>query len=77
MANVEKIISDEIIDDLVSEMSRKWKAHRGKKESLAKAFAFVKSEGFKALPVEVRVLVLKGAFYVNRTLPRTSGGDLE
>lgn len=75
---VVKILEDEIISGLIEEMSRKWKAHRSKAESLQKAFGFIKTEGFKALPVEVRVLVLKGAFYVNRTLPSSStGGDLE
>ena len=75
---VEKIVNDVAVDEMIQEISKRWKAHRTKKESLAKAFAFVKSEGFKALPVEVRVLILKGAFYVNRTLPTAAGGgDLE
>ena len=75
---VVKIVDDGVIDSLVAEMSKKWKSHRSKKESLQKAFDFVKTEEFRALPVEVRVLILKGAFYVNRTLPTTAGGgDLE
>ena len=75
---VVKIVSDETVDGLIEEMSRKWKAHRSKKESLQKAFSYVKSEEFKTLPVEVRVLIIKGAFYVNRTLPSSSsGGELE
>lgn len=77
MTSVEKILENVEIERMISEMSRKWKAHRTKKESLSKAFEFITSEGFKSLPVEVRVLVLKGAFYVNRTLPKTSGGELE
>ena len=77
MASVEKIISDSEVELLITEISRKWKSHRTKKDSLAKAFAFVKSEAFKGLPVEVRVLILKGAFYVNRTLPKAEGGELE
>ena len=77
MANVEKICSDEEVETLITEMSKKWKAFRGKRESLQKAFDFIKSNNFKSLPVEIRVLVLKGAFYVNRTLPRDSGGSLE
>jgi len=75
MASVEKIVVDPEIERLVSDMARRWKSHRTKKESLKRAFDFVKSEGYKALPVEVRMLILKGAFYVNRTLPRTEGGD--
>ncbi len=77
MASVEKILEDSEVESMISKMSQKWKSHRTKKESLSKAFDFVKSEGFKSLPVEVRVLILKGAFYVNRTLPKTEGGDLE
>ena len=75
MVSVEKIVDDELVSEMISEMSKKWKSHRAKEESLKKAFGFVKSESFKSLPVEVRVLVLKGAFYVNRTLPKSSGGD--
>lgn len=76
--SVVKIVSDETIDGLIEEMSKKWKAHRRKAESLQKAFGYMKSEEFKTLPVEVRVLIIKGAFYVNRTLPSSStGGDLE
>ena len=77
MSSVEKIFDDEVVNEMISEMSKKWKSHRTKKDSLAKAFAFVKSEAFKGLPVEVRVLILKGAFYVNRTLPKAEGGELE
>ena len=77
MASVEKIVSDEEVEVLIREMSKKWKSQRQKKESLTKAFEFVKSGEFKTLPVEVRVLVLKGAFYINRNLPRSEGGDLE
>jgi len=75
MASVEKILENVEIERMIAEMSRRWKSHRTKKESLKRAFDFVKSEGYKALPVEVRMLILKGAFYVNRTLPRTEGGD--
>ena len=75
MPSVVRIVDDAVVDEMVADMSRKWKAFRGKKESLMKAFQFVRSEEFKTLPVEVRVLVLKGAFYVNRTLPSSSGGD--
>jgi len=77
MTSVEKILESVEVERMISEMSRKWKAHRAKKESLSKAFAFITGEGFKSLPVEVRVLILKGAFYVNRTLPKSGGGDLE
>ena len=77
MPNVEKILEDVEIERMIGEMSRKWKSHRTKKESLERAFNFVKSEEFRALPVEVRVLILKGAFYVNRTLPKSEGGELE
>ena len=77
MASVEKIVNDVDVEEMISDMARRWKSHRSKKESLSKAFAFVKSESFLKLPVEVRVLVLKGAFYVNRTLPKVEGGDLE
>ena len=77
MASVEKILENVEVEKMICEMSRRWKAHKSKKESLSKAFEFITSEGFKSLPVEVRVLVLKGAFYVNRTLPKSEGGDLE
>lgn len=78
MASVEKIVDDTIVGEMVADMSKRWKSHRQKKESLTKAFEFVKSGEFKTLPVEVRVLILKGAFYVNRTLPSAaSGGELE
>jgi len=77
MASVEKILENVEVERLIAEMSKKWKAHRAKKESLSKAFAFITGEGFKSLPVEVRVLILKGAFYVNRTLPKSEGGELE
>lgn len=71
---VEKIVNDVAVDEMIQEISKRWKAHRTKKESLAKAFAFVKSDSFREIPVEVRVLILKGAYYVNRTLPTTAGG---
>ena len=75
---VEKIVNDVAVDEMIQEISKRWKAHRTKKESLAKAFAFVKSDSFREIPVEVRVLILKGAYYVNRTLPSAaSGGELE
>lgn len=77
MPSVEKLVENVEVEKMISEMSRKWKAHKSKKESLSKAFEFIRSEGFKSLPVEVRVLVLKGAFYVNRTLPKVLGGELE
>ncbi len=77
MASVEKIVKDQEVETMIAEMSRRWKSHRTKKESLAKAFSFITSDAFRELPVEVRVLVLKGAFYINRTLPKTEGGDLE
>jgi hypothetical protein len=77
MAAVEKILTDQEVESMISDMARRWKSHRSKKESLERAFDFVKSEGFKTLPVEVRVLILKGAFYINRTLPRAEGGELE
>ncbi len=77
MASVEKIVENAEIERLISDMARRWKSHRSKRESLSKAFTFIQSEGFKSLPVEVRVLILKGAFYVNRTLPKSEGGELE
>jgi len=77
MASVEKILENVEIERMIAEMSRRWKSHRTKKESLERAFEFITSEGYKSLPVEVRVLILKGAFYVNRTLPKSEGGDLE
>lgn len=77
MASVEKIVKDQEVETMIAEISKKWKNHRTKKESLEKAFSFITSEGFRSLPVEVRVLVLKGAFYINRTLPKTEGGELE
>lgn len=77
MASVVKIVDNAEVETMVNEMARKWKAHRSKKESLLKAFGFITSDAFRELPVEVRVLVLKGAFYVNRTLPKTEGGELE
>ena len=77
MPSVEKLVENVEVEKMISEMSRKWKAHRAKRESLSKAFEFILSEGYKSLPVEVRVLILKGAFYVNRTLPKTEGGELE
>ena len=78
MASVEKIVNDQEVETMIAEISKKWKAHRTKAESLSKAFGFITSDEFRALPVEVRVLVLKGAFYVNRTLPSSSsGGELE
>lgn len=75
MANVVKIVDDFEVDEMIAEMSRKWKAHRMKKESLERAFRFITSEDYKSLPVEVRVLILKGAYYVNRTLPRAEGSE--
>jgi len=77
MASVEKIVKNAEIEEMIGDMARRWKAHRAKRESLSKAFEFILSEGYKSLPVEVRVLILKGAFYVNRTLPKTEGGELE
>ena len=77
MASVEKIVENAEIEGMIGDMARRWKAHRAKRESLSKAFDFILSESYKSLPVEVRVLILKGAFYVNRTLPKTEGSELE
>lgn len=77
MPSVEKLVKNDEVEKMIGDMARRWKAHRTKRESLSKAFEFILSEDYKSLPVEVRVLVLKGAFYVNRTLPKTEGGELE